>query len=277
MKCYVAMAFLWVLQLLVSHSHASAISGRLLNGAVFLGILNSARRRSGYSIMTPKYTLPRILQGTPRGEGFNAEAWSTAPHAATGFFQTYLWSDKHWSPGNPTPTSTMSVQVPSQASAVRAVWPHDLQTLNNETSKLLLPQLREYESWIEGYEQRGPYEDIILNQPLFAMTNISSPTTIWIAPKSNMTSVTTGLVVIGPIEEKTGQRYGVGCSIDARSNKAQHMMTQSSSCSLENTGKYISATTSSARSPAEIVDKALPITGSDGNWRHISNQDGLRP
>ena len=109
------------------------------------------------------------------------------------------------------------------------------------------------------------------------MTNISSLTTIWIAPKSNMNSVTTGLVVIGPIEEKTGQRYGLGCSIDARWNKAQHMMTQSSSYSLENTGKYIGATISSARSSAEIVDKALPINVSDGNWRHISNRDGLRP
>lgn len=164
----------------------------------------------------------------------------------------------------------MSAQVPSPGSAVRAVWPHDLQTFNNEPSKLSLPQLREYETWIEGDEQRGPYEGIILNQPLFAMTNISSLTTIWIAPKPNMTSVTTGLVVIGPIEEKTGQRYGVVCSIDARWNKTQHIMTQSSSCSLENTGKHIGATISSARSSAETVDKALPITGSDSNWRHIS-------
>ena len=85
-----------------------------------------------------------------------------------------------------------------------------------------------------------------------------------------MTSVTTGLVVLGPLNSTNQtKRFDLVCSVDARWDKAQHTMTESPTASLGNVGIPIySANRSGQRSTTGIQRAALPID--HGNWTNIS-------
>ena len=83
-----------------------------------------------------------------------------------------------------------------------------------------------------------------------------------------MDSVTAGLVVLGPLtSDSATQRFGVACSIDARWNRATHILTKSSTNALGHSGPFVSVAQNGARNNQDLVTKALPIY--NGDWRHI--------
>ena len=60
-------------------------------------------------------------------------------------------------------------------------------------------------------------------------------TTIFVAPHQTMTSVTTGVIVLGPLTNQS-ERIAMTCSIDARWNDVQHSMIKSSDYVIGNVG-----------------------------------------
>lgn len=227
---------------------------------------------TGYEIFTPESNFPRILEAVPRYDSLSAEAWSIAPHAVTSLMENYLWYDPHWYPTHLRSRGIRSAETSSQASAVRTVCTREVLSFSNATYNVSLPAIPAYDLWAEEDGQPGPYTEIRLVKPLWgtgngSLTNSTSLTTVWVP--TNMDSVTAGLVVLGPLmSDSATQRFGVACSIDARWNRATHILTKSSTSALGNSGPFISVTQIGARNNKEIVTKALPTD--NGDWRHIS-------
>ena len=93
---------------------------------------------------------------------------------------------------------------------------------------------------------------------------------MWIPPKSDMESVTTGLVILGPLASTSvTERFGVVCSIDGRWNRAMHVLTGNGNAVAALANKAsVSVVQSGKRSNRVIPNNALPID--DGSWRHIA-------
>ena len=227
---------------------------------------------TGYEIFTPESDFTRILEAVPRYDGLSAEAWSISPHAATSLIKNDLWYDPHWYPTHLRPRGIRSAKTSSQASAVRTVCTREVLTFSNATYNVSLPAIPAYDLWAQEDGQPGPYTEIKLVKPLWgtekgSLTNSTSLTTVWIP--TNMDSVTAGLVVLGPLtSDSATQRFGVACSIDARWNRATHILTKSTTNALGNSGPTISVAQNGARNNKGLVTKALPID--NGDWRHIS-------
>ncbi|CAD6590448.1 MAG: hypothetical protein ASARMPREDX12_004370 [Alectoria sarmentosa] len=236
---------------------------------------NYYRSQSGYEISTVESQFPRILQAIPRKAGISAESWSVAPHAATSLLKNDLWYDPHWYPANFHSTGIRYAETYSQAAAVRTVCTRDVLIFSNATFDVSLPNPPAYDLWAKLDDRSGNHTAIKLAKPLWgthkgAHTEQRGLTTVWIPPKSDMESVTTGLVILGPLASTSAtERFGVVCSIDGRWNKAMHVLTGKGNTvvSLANQAS-ISVVQSGKRSDRVIPNNALPIN--DGSWRHIA-------
>lgn len=159
----------------------------------------------------------------------DVETWSYAPHAATMLATTTLLEDAYLtdSTRGSLHLENYFTNVFSKASAVRTVCADDLQSFENTTAQVLLPMLSEHEAWAQDNGTPGPFREIQLEKPLWALsgeayTNDSQLTMIWIKPSQEMHSVTAGLVILEPISlgdvNSSWTRVGVVCSVDARWN-----------------------------------------------------------
>ena len=226
---------------------------------------------SGYEIFTPETQFPRILQAIPSQTNLSAEAWSYAPHAATSLMKTDLWLDPHWYPTYLRPQGVRTAETSSQGSAVRTVCNPEILTLSRETYNVSLPAIQPYDLWAQVDGQPGPYVEIQLGKPLWgnekdSLTNITECTTVCVP--TNMSSVTAGLVVLGPLtSDLATKRLGVVCSIDARWYRADHIMTPSQSDLLGSSGPFISVVIGAQDRNEHNTTTVLPID--NGNWRHI--------
>lgn len=253
---------------------------------------NYDRTQSSYEISTRESQFPRTLQAVPRQAGLSAEAWSVAPHAVTSLLKNDLWYDPHWYPTNLRPRGVRYAETYSQAAAVRTVCTREVLTFSNATFKVSLPNPPAYDLWAKGNDRSGKHTDIKLSRPLWghhkgAHTEQIGLTTVWIPANPDMESVTTGLVILGPLTSTSAtHRFGIVCSIDGRWNKAKHVLTGSGNAvtawgnmAYDNTGSDISVVQSGQRNNEAILTKALPIN--DGSWRHITAEqgwlDGLTP
>ena len=234
------------------------------------------RDGNGYEIFTPETQFPRILQAVPRQKGLSAEAWSYAPHAATSLVKTDLWLDPHWYPTYLRPQGVRTAETSSQGSAVRTICNPEILTFSEETYNVSLPAIQLYDMWAQRDGKPGPYVEIQLAKPLWgnnehSLTNLTQRTTVWVP--TNMSSVTAGLVVLGPLtSDSATQRLGVACSIDARWYRANHIMTPSQSDFLGNSGPFVSVVIGAEDRVEHNTTTALPID--NGNWRHIAAELG---
>ena len=226
---------------------------------------------SGFEISTPERMYPRLLQWTPKVDGLSAEAWSIAPHLATTLFSIQLWNDPHWYPQQKKYTGENLAQTLAKAAAVRTVCSTDIQVFNDTTRVVSLPHLQPYSTWIQGNATSGDLVDVHLTGALWgnearALATNKNPTTVFIPPVPGMSSVTTGLVLMGP-GRSSGDRIGMVCSVDARWNKGVHSMEQSPYYGLGNQGSPMKAAISSRNSNRHIVDGVLPRNTTD--WTPI--------
>ena len=230
------------------------------------------RAQNGYEIFTPESQFPRILQAIPRQPDLSAEAWSYAPHAATSLVKSDLWYDPHWYPTHLRPKGVPTAETSSQGSAVRTVCTREILSFSEETYNVSLPAILPYDLWAQVDGQPGAYVEIELAKPLWgnnkhSLTNLTGLTTVWVP--TNMSSVTAGLVVLGPLTSGSAtQRLGVVCSIDARWNRARHIMTPSQSKALGNSGQFVSLVLSAKDLDQHNKTTALPID--NGDWKHIA-------
>jgi len=145
------------------------------------------------------------------------------------------------------PTGTRSGAVSSQGSVVGILCNREVLLFSGNTTKVSLPNLPSYAVWASENNSSGPYSTIELAKPLWgtsqgSLTNITALTTLWIPLSDEMTSVTTGLVILGPQNSTNStERYVVVCSIDAWWNTAEHTMTESFITALGNVGDSIAA------------------------------------
>ena len=219
----------------------------------------------GFEISTPDELYPRLIQWTPKAQGLSAEAWSFAPHVATSLFLTELWNDPDWY--GKRYTGKNSAQTAAKAAAVRTICSPHIEIFDKDTLSVSLPDLEPYHTWINGTATTGDFVDIHLSKPLWGnssqcLTTNRNPTTVFITPSPNMSSVTTGLVLMGPVRP-SGDRIGMVCSVDGRWNTAVHSLTQSPYYGLGNPGSPVTATISSRNSDQYIVDGVLPVNSSD--------------
>jgi hypothetical protein len=227
---------------------------------------------TGFEIFTPEELYPRLLQWTPRASGLSAEAWSVAPHVATSLFSTQLWNDPHWYPREKKFTGDNSATTVAKAAVVRTVCSPKIQLFDGDTTLVSLPNLEPYDTWTDGNATTGDFVDVHLSKPLWgndnqSLTTDKNPTTVFIPPNPHMSSVTTDLVLMGPVRP-SGDRISMVCSVDARWNRAVQSSTQSPYYSLGNPGSPVTATISSRHSKKYIVDGVLPVNTSD--WTHIA-------
>ncbi|KAL9620479.1 MAG: hypothetical protein Q9160_004948, partial [Pyrenula sp. 1 TL-2023] len=223
-------------------------------------------------ISTQEGEWPRIIEGSPMVEGLSAEAWTFAPHAATSQVLTRVWSDPHWETGKRKLTGTLSGQAVSEAAVVRTVCSPEIQNTSNDTHTVKLPVLSEYEVWSHGNESEGESRSVQLPRSLWTNSNaslINTPyvTTAFIQLDLDMAAVTTGVLIVGR-RRRSGDRFLLSCSVDARWNHALHVMTKSSDYGIGNSGNPISVKLRGRNKQDDLRNRTLPIN--DGNWRHIS-------
>lgn len=228
--------------------------------------------KSGFQILTQEYKWPRNIEGTPVVKDISAEAWTLAPHVATSKVLTDLWSDPHWQTGRNKSTGLLSGETTSKAAVVRTVCSPDIQNTRNDTYEVMLPVLPEYNIWSQINDGKGDSRRIRLSHSLWSNSNaslINSPylTTVFVQPDLDMAAVTTGVIVVGSLR-KSGDRFVLSCSVDARWNHALHTMTASKDNGIGNSGNPISAKLSGRNKQTDLRNKTLPIN--DGSWRHIS-------
>lgn len=216
-----------------------------------------------------------------------------APHAATALLQNYLISDPHWYPVSSRPTGIRYGETYSQAAAVRTVCTRKVLTFSNTTFLVSLPDPPAFDLWARASHRSGKHTDIKLAKPLWgtqkgAHTNKTGLTTVWIPPTSDMESVTAGLVVLSALNSSSAtERFAVVCSIDARWNKAKHVLTVKGSNpavlgnkASDSSSSDVSIVQSSKHDNRALASTVLPIN--DGSsWRHIAAEqawlDGLTP
>ena len=224
----------------------------------------------GFQIFTPDTSYPRIIDGTPKIKDISAESWTIAPHVATSRVLTRLWDGPQWdAKGNQT--GTQSGQSSSGAAVVRTVCSPKIIRTRNGTSEVALPDLPAFETWMKD-GRPGELRTIRLREPLWVQRTKSRAgnehlTTLFVAPDPEMTSVTTGVVVLGPIT-KGSERYAATCSIDARWNDAQHSMIKSDDYGIGNVGNSVFAVLRGRNVQADLKTMTLPVN--DGSWRHVS-------
>lgn len=204
--------------------------------------------------------------------GLSAEAWTFAPHVATSQVLTLLWSDPRWGTRKPKLTGALSGQTVSEAAAVRTVCSPDISNTSNNTHKVELPILSEYNVWSHGDGSKGDSRSIQIPRSLWSNSNaskINTPylTTTFIQPEHDMTATTTGVLVMGP-RRRSGDRFVLSCSVDARWNHALHVMTKSKDYGIGNSGNTISVKLRGRNKQNDLQNRTLPID--DGSWRHIS-------
>ena len=227
----------------------------------------------GFAILTPEQNYPRQIEGAPRVEDVTAEAWTFAPHAPTSLVLTNLWKDPHWGSEKGRPTGKLSGEAEAQAVAVRTVCDPTVREVSNDTQSILFPDLLAYELWPRDRTDSGNMARIGLSKTLWGPDNSSSltqnanMTTIFIPPSTNMTSVTTGVLILGPQNGTTG-RFALACSVDARWNRALHTIVKSDDYGIGNVGNPITVILRGRRKSSEVNKAALPLQ--NGDWRPIS-------
>ncbi|KAL8745050.1 MAG: hypothetical protein Q9190_002778 [Brigantiaea leucoxantha] len=233
----------------------------------------SKNDNGGFVISTPEQSFPRHIEGAPRIQNVNAEAWAFAPHAPASLVLTNMWSDPHWHPTKGKPTGSKLGEADVEAAAVRTVCNPSVIELNNHTKSVGLPNLRDYGIWSPNDASSDNYAYISLPANFHNQSSNGNMTTIFLSPGPDMTSVTTGVLILGP-RNTTGVRFALACSVDARWNKALHTMVNSNDNSIGNPGNAISAKLRGRRSQSDLKDSTLPTPG--GFWRHITAElDGL--
>lgn len=236
--------------------------------------------KDNYRIGTQETGISRFLDVWPGESTVSAETWAFAPHAATSQVAYYFWYDPQWNPGHlyPLPYQSRgqrSGSITSQASAVRTVCAPDIQTFSSNTTTVSLPLLEEYRACAQSNSSERQFVTIQLPKPIWgtshnALTNNTSFTTVWVAI-ANATSITAGLVLLGPVRSNTGTvRDGFVCSIDARWNKVVHTMMESSrtNITLKAWGNPVSVAISDEVSRNNLRTTALPVN--NGDWRHVA-------
>ncbi|KAL8710251.1 MAG: hypothetical protein Q9220_005182 [cf. Caloplaca sp. 1 TL-2023] len=227
----------------------------------------------GFAIYTPEQNYPRRIEGAPRVEGVNAEAWSFAPHASTALVMTNLWFDRHWYPRDDKPTGQLTGDVEAEAVAVRTVCDPSVREIDHDTSSLDLPNLPAYDTWSPGSSQGNNFARVRLFNGTLGQNSTASlfdnqnMTTVFIPLGSEVTSVTTGLVILGPTSSN-GRRFSLVCSVDARWNKALHIMTKSEDYGIGNVGNTITAQLHDRRKKSDLSKSTLPLRGT--SWRPIA-------
>ena len=241
------------------------------NGLPLLLIYDYYSRNTdgGFQIFTPDQDFPRIIDGTPKVKDISAESWTIAPHVATSRAITRLGVDPQWvTKGNAT--GIQSGQASSDAAVVRTVCSPNIMSTRNGTSEVALPILPAFETWTKDGKP-GDERTINLREPLWVQRNGSRVendhlTTVFVAPDPDMTSVTTGVVVLGPLTNLS-ERIAMTCSIDARWNYAQHSMIKSDDYGIGNVGNSVYALLRSRNAQANLKTMTLPVN--DSNWRHV--------
>ena len=224
----------------------------------------------GFQIFSPDSMFPRIIDGASKVKNISAESWTIAPNVATSSALTRLWSSPQWiAKGNLT--GIQSGQASSDAAVVRTVCsPHIILTKNG-TSEVSIPDLPAYKTWTKD-GRLGNERTIKLRESLWVLANSSRAgnnhlTTVFVAPDPGMISVTTGVVVLGPLT-KHSERIAMTCSIDARWNDAQHSMIKSDNYGIGNVGNSVYAVLSGRNAQSDLKTMTLPVN--DGSWRHVS-------
>ena len=229
----------------------------------------SRNNDGGFQIFTPDSGFPRIIDGTPKVKDISAESWTIAPHVATSHALTRLWADPQWvAKGNAT--GIQSGQASSDAAVVRTVCSPNIMLTRNGTSEVSLPVLPAFETWTKD-GRPGDERTIKLREPLWVQRNSSRVgndylTTVFVAPDPEMTSVTTGVVVLGPLTNQS-ERIAMTCSIDARWNYAQHSMIKSDDYGIGNVGNSVYAVLRGRNAQANLKTMTLPVN--DSSWRHV--------
>ena len=224
----------------------------------------------GFQIFTPDSEYPRIIDGTPKVKDISAESWTIAPHVATSRALTRLWLDPRWmAKGNLT--GFQSGQAISGAAVVRTVCSPNIMLTRNGTSEVSLPDLPAFDTWTKD-DKLGNVRTIKLREPLWVQRNNSPAgnnylTTIFVAPHPAMISVTTGVIVLGPLTNQS-ERIALTCSIDARWNDAEHSMIKSDDYGIGNVGNSVYAVLGGRNAQADLKTMTLPVN--DGSWRHAS-------
>ncbi|KAL6714558.1 hypothetical protein ACLMJK_007983 [Lecanora helva] len=224
----------------------------------------------GFQIFTPDSTYPRIIDGTPKVKGISAESWTIAPHAATSRVLTRLWDGPQWTaPGGSS--GKQSGQVDAGAAVVRTVCSPNVTLTRSGTSEVFLPDLRPFQKWMID-DEPGPALRVKTTKPLWKQRDKSRAgnehlTTRFVTPDPNMTSVTTGVVILGPIMDQD-DRIALTCSIDARWNDARHSVIKSDDYGIGNVGNSVYALLRGSNTNADLKSMALPVD--DGSWRHVS-------
>ena len=224
-------------------------------------------KNSGFQIFTPDPDFPRIIDGTLKVKDISAETWTIAPHVATSGALTRLWEDPKWVVKDPS--GTQSGQTISSAAVVRTVCSPDIILTRNGTSQVSLPDLQAYGTWTKD-GRPGDLRTIKLHEPLWKNSSRAGNdnlTTLFVTPDPEMTSVTTGVVILGPLTN-SNERIAMTCSIDARWNDAQHSMIKSDDYGLGDVGNSVYALLRGRNAQADLKDTTLPIN--DGSWRHVS-------
>ena len=233
----------------------------------------SKNDNGGFEILTPEQNFPRRIEGAPRVEDVTAEAWTFAPNAPTSLVLTNLWKDPHWGSEKGRPTGKLSGEAEAEAVAVRTVCDPTVRELSDDTQSILFPNLSAYEIWSPNRTDSSNTVRIGLSKTLWGPTNSSSltqnknMTTIFISPSTNMTSVTTGVLILGP-QNRTTRRFAMACSVDARWNRALHTMMKSDDYGIGNVGNPVTAILRGRRKSSELNKAALPLR--NGYWRSIS-------
>ncbi|KAL8686910.1 MAG: hypothetical protein Q9224_005305 [Gallowayella concinna] len=234
----------------------------------------SKNEKGGFAIDTPEKNFPRRIEGAPRVKDVNAEAWSFAPHAPTALVMTNLWDDPHWYPEPGKPTGRLTGELENaEAAAVRTVCDPSIREVDESTNSIALPILQDYHTWSPSNTKPENRAVIRLAETLRSqnksslLTKSGNMTTVFIQPGRNMTSVTTGLLILGPKSPSRG-RFAVVCSVDARWNRALHTMAKSDDYGIGSIGNTIAARLRGRRTGADLKKSTLPIN--NGHWRHIA-------
>ncbi|KAG8526754.1 uncharacterized protein KY384_008183 [Bacidia gigantensis] len=246
---------------------------------LFEGYYTYARNQVDYQVQTEEPLNPRIIQAYLRGSG-SAETWSLAPHAPTSFLANEMWNDPHWYPRTTHATGQRSMHIDAQMSVVRTVCTRQFQEFPNTTIELSLPMLAEYTTWATE-DSQGPYTNVRLPKPLWSLNtaslvNDSNIAVAWIPTTANLTSMTTGIVILGALNSThSTKRLGLTCSIDARWNNASHTVTETTTYlrQVEKQGNPVNATLGGS-CPIDTLHKAaLPVD--HRYWRTITAESSF--
>lgn len=221
----------------------------------------------GFAISTLEESLPRRIEGTLRIPSVNIEAWTFAPHAATSVILTNLLKHPHWYPNDNT-TGKKSGEVKVEAAAVRTICNPNIMELSKKTKSVALPDLREYDVWSSKNNHHKSYTSLSLPAGFHDLqARDGNMTTLFVPPGPGMTSVTTGVLGLGP-RNRTGVRLALACSVDARWHKALHRITYNDHLGIGNPGSATSADLVGRCGQPATKQSDLPIARD--SWRHIA-------